>query len=377
MSGGWPKASSAAMRPCSADDRRQAGEADDVADRPDVLRRGAVGLADLEQAALGGDQPDGLQADPVDRAPAAGRVEHDVGGDLLPALQARDRAVRVLLDRDHLLADAQRQAPVAQVEEERLDDLLVAEGQDVRAAVDQGHLRAQGREHRGVLDADHARAHDDHRVRDLLQVEDPVRVEDGALVERDAVRVGRPRAGREDEPLGADAALAVVRDHLQLVGAGERGHAVDHGHVVAHELVAHHVALGLDDLLHARSQVAEGEVGLHPEGLAVDLALAQAGEVEDRLAQRLAGDRPGVRRDAAEHRPAVDDHGPLVQLGRLHGGLQAARTRPDDRELVLGGHVPNLHGPGLARRTPLAQPHGEGPSPARSRRRSPRRSCAA
>ena len=375
MSGRWPKASSAAMRPCSAETAARLGKPMTSPTAQTCCGRGAVALADLEQAALGGDQPEGLQADPVDRAPAAGRVEHDVGGDLLAALQARDRAVRVLLDRDHLLADAQRQAPVAQVEEERLDDLLVAERQDVRAAVDQGHLRAQGREHRGVLDADHARAHDDHRVRDLLQVEDPVRVEDGALVERDAVRVGRPRAGREDEPLGADAALAVVRDHLQLVGAGERGHAVDHGHVVAHELVAHHVALGLDDLLHARSQVAEGEVGLHPEGLAVDLALAQAGEVEDRLAQRLAGDRPGVRRDAAEHRPAVDDHGPLVQLGRLHRGLQAARTRPDDRELVLGGHVPNLHGPGLAGRRSRAD--GEGPSPARSRRRSPRRSCAA
>ena len=77
-----------------------------------------------------------------------------------------------------LLAEPERDRQVAQVELERLDDLGVAEVEHRGPLLDDGDPRAEGGEHRRVLDADHAGADDDHRAGHALQREDAVGVED-------------------------------------------------------------------------------------------------------------------------------------------------------------------------------------------------------
>ena len=113
----------------------------------------------------------------VGGADPPGGVEHGVGGDPLAALEVRDGAVVVPLDRDHLLAEAERDADVAQVVLERLGDLVVAEVEQAVALLDHGDLGAERGEHRRVLDADHAAADDDERARQVRQLQDAVRVE--------------------------------------------------------------------------------------------------------------------------------------------------------------------------------------------------------
>ena len=73
-----------------------------------------------------------------------------------------------------------------------------------------GHRYAQRREHRRELDADRPAADDDDVRRHTLQRVDAISVEDVRIVERNARRVGRPRArGHQDRP-AAQLALAAI-----------------------------------------------------------------------------------------------------------------------------------------------------------------------
>ena len=120
--------------------------------------------------------------------------------------------------------------------------------------------------------------------------------------------------------------------------------------------IAHDVALLADDVAGARQQVGGGDLLLDAVAGAVQLALAHAGEVDDRLAQRLRRNGAGVDADSAEHPAALDDRDRLAELRRRDGGLLAARTRTDDDEVVL------QHGTHGKRSTPV------GPIFARRRR---------
>ena len=53
------------------------------------------------------------------------------------------------------------------------------------AAFDQRHLDAQRRHHAGILDADDAAADDDHRLGQLLELQQRVGGEDRLVIERD------------------------------------------------------------------------------------------------------------------------------------------------------------------------------------------------
>ena len=151
-------------------------------------------------------------------------------------------------------------------------------------------------------------AHDHHRPRHPLQVDDPVGIHDGALVELDAAGPGGPGAGGDHDLVGggpADPAVAVVDLHRvrvdEMPGAGE------HRDPVAGQLAADHVDLPADDVLGAGGQVGDGDLVLDPVALPVHLPLVQAGQVQDRLAQGLGRDRAGVEAHAADHVLALDD----------------------------------------------------------------------
>ena len=79
---------------------------------------------------------------------------------------------------------------------------------------------------------------------------------------------------------------------------------------------------------------------------AVERALAEPGEVQDRLAQRLRRNRAGVEAHAADHLLAVDDGDLLAELRRGDRALLAGRAGADDDEVVRRGvHRPSAsHG---------------------------------
>ena len=133
-----------------------------------------------------------------------------------------------------------------------------------------------------------------------------------ALVELDAVRPGRPGAGGDDDLVGGDRLLVAGRRRrtATVCGVDEAAGAGEQGDVVAGQLAADDVDLPADHVLGAGGQVGDGDVVLDPVALAVQLALAEAGEVEHRLAQGLGRDGAGVDADPADHVAALDDGRP-------------------------------------------------------------------
>ena len=190
--------------------RRERREADHVADGVDALDRRAVELVDLDLPARVGLDAERLEAEAGGRALAAGRVEHGLRRDALAALEHDQRAALVALDGLDRLAEAEDHAEVAQRQLQRAHDLGVAERQQLAPRVDDRDLGADGGEHRRVLDADHAGADDDERLRDLLEVEDAVGVEDRLLVELDGRRPHGAAARRDHDGAGVDHLPAAV-----------------------------------------------------------------------------------------------------------------------------------------------------------------------
>ena len=132
-------------------------------------------------------------------------------------------------------------------------------------------------------------------------------------------------------------------DHDEGVRVDELRGADDQRDVVAGELVADDVDLPADHVLGAGGQVGDRDVVLDPVGLAVQLALVEAGQVEHGLAQGLRRDGAGVDADPADHVPALDDGRPVAELGGGDGGLLAGGPGPDD-DHVVGVHVGSLPG---------------------------------
>ena len=258
----------------------------------------------------------------------ARRVHHRLRGDLLSAGQRRDRARGTDVDGGHLLAEAERHRQVAQVELQRLDHLGIAEVQHAVALLDHGDLGPERGEHRRVLDADHARAHDHHRRRQGLQIQDPVGVQHPVLVELDARRAGRLGAGGDHDEFASDscsftAGLVIDTDGVRVEKTAVPGVEVD---PVTHQLTAHHVLFLGDDVRGAGEQIRRRDLLLDPVAGAVQFALAHAGQVDHRFAQRLAGDGSGVHAHAAEHPAALDDGDRLAELCRRDGGFLPTGT---------------------------------------------------
>src|SRR6185437_12130800 len=106
-------------------------------------------------------------------------------------------------------------------------DVLVLEWQDARLAIDQLDVRlAELREDRRVLAADNAGADDREPLWQLGDVLDVVARDDAHAVDRDVRRHARPRADREQELVGLDAAAA-DRDRVRLDEARAADHALD------------------------------------------------------------------------------------------------------------------------------------------------------
>src|SRR5262249_52940954 len=161
-------------------------------------------------------------------------------------------------------------------------DLQVAELEHAVAPLDHGDLGAEGGEHRRVLDADHAGPDHDHRLRDAVEVDDPVRVDDRLVVEVDALRPGRTGAGGDDDLLGGDdlvppAGLVLERDRVRV---GEPGRTVQQPDPVAGQLAADDVHLPADDVLRAGGEIGDRDVLFEAVTLPVHFPLVETGQVE-------------------------------------------------------------------------------------------------
>jgi hypothetical protein len=214
------------------------------------------------------------------------------------------------------------------VELERLHDLGVAEVEHRGALLHHRHAGAERREHRGVLDADHAGADHDHGVGHLLDLEHAVRVEHALVVELDLRGPVRPGARGDDDVLGGDGVVVtaggtVHGDGVRIVEVRRAAEDVD---VVAQQLVADDLHLAPDDVRGAGQQVADRDVGLDPVTGAVHVALREPGQVQHGLAERFRRDRAGVDTDPAHHVAPLGDRHPLAQLRSGDGGLLAARS---------------------------------------------------
>ena len=99
--------------------------------------------------------------------------------------------------------------------------------------------------------------------------------------------------------------------------------------------MADHIDFMTDHWLDAEEQVLKRDPLLDLVRFAVDSVLAIAGEIDDRLADGLAGDSADIDADAAENRTPLDQHNALVQLGALNRGMMARGTRSYNHQIVF------------------------------------------
>jgi len=144
--------------------------------------------------------------------------------------------------------------------------------------------------------------------------------------------------------------LLADSQRMRVLKAGLAGDDLD---LVAAHVLADDLHLGADDLLAARDQVLDGDLGppasapAFARAVAVKSALLDAGQVQHGLPQRLAGDGPGVGADAAEDAVALDEGDALAELGRLDRGLLPRRPAADDEHIDVLHRVSCVTGGGI------------------------------
>ena len=247
------------------------------------------------------------------------------------------------LDGGHGVAETEDDTEVAEMVLQRLDYLSVAELEHARPLLDDRDLRAERREHRGVLDPDHTCADDDEGAGDSLQAQQAVRVDDRQPVEVDRHGMSRLGAYGNDDVRGADAPRsAAVAVHGQDVLVDESRRSLQQLDMVSLQLVADDVDLASDDAVRPLAEVLHRDVGLDPVALAVHLPLAHAGQVDDCFSERLGRDRSGVHAHAADHGAALDHGHCSSELRRLDSRALTGRAGPDHDEVDVVAHPESL-----------------------------------
>ena len=225
-----------------------------------------------------------------------------------------------------------------------LADLAVEKLEQSRTALDECHAHAERAEHRSVLGADDAAAHDEHRRRQLLDVQDVVGGKNLAVVEGDVARACGRGADSDQDVAGTDRlGVLVRRADADDALAGDRAPASSQVDGVRRELLADDVDFGADDALARAHEFGErfGAIEREVAGVAgLGEGFARREVVDHRFAERLARDRARVDRHAADHVHLLDDADFLAEFGGLDGGFLAAGARADDDEVIC------LHGPG-------------------------------
>jgi hypothetical protein len=144
----------------------------------------------------------------------------------------------------------------------------------------------EGAEHRGILETDHSRTDDDHIAGNLLlsSLEELIGVEDLFSVARDLVVARRARTARDQEMIASQAHRTVVGLHFDGVRVHEASGSLENFDAVALELGPHHLELALEDDQDASGEILDRDVLLDRVVAAVEAALTDSRQVEDRLA---------------------------------------------------------------------------------------------
>src|SRR6478609_7482280 len=115
----------------------------------------------------------------------------------------------------------------------------------------------------------------------------------------------------------------------------ETGRAADHVDAVAGHLILDDGDLVRDHVVGAEGEVLDRDVGFHTIAGAVEIALSEAGQVEDGLAQGFAGNGAGMDANAADHLLPLDDANVFSELGGLNRRLLTGRPRANDQKVVV------------------------------------------
>ena len=176
-----------------------------------------------------------------------------------------------------VLAEAERAVQLAQAVRERLGDLVVHEVEEARPLVDDRDLDAEGREHRGVLDADDAGADDDERTSGASS---RARMPSESIIVSPSTAT--PGGGAGFVPVAitilsaSTSVVALPARHGQRVRRRERRGPGDERDPVPLHLGADDLDLALDDLVAAEEEVLHRDVVLHGVGRAVIPSLRDA-----------------------------------------------------------------------------------------------------
>ena len=109
-------------------------------------------------------------------------------------------------------------------------------------------------------------------------------------------------------------------------------------HLVAEKVDAEHIDLLLHHVSGTYHEIAHGNVLLDRIGIAVNVALAEPGQVQHGLSQGFAGGA-GVDVNAAQHGQPFQYRYTLVEFRRLDCSPLAGRPRTDDNQVVvIGSH---------------------------------------
>ena len=266
------------------------------------------------------------------------REEHGVRPD---GVTARERDGQPAIDpgnRRHARAQDLPDPVAGERLRHQAGQLTIHGRQQALGVVNQGHRDTERREDRGELDADRTAADDHDVVRDLLDGVDPVGVVDVRVVERDARGVGGTRPARDqDRTRGQLAAGAIGQGDEQGAARDHAGGAVEVVDALPGDLVRDGLLEAVDHRAGPGGDDREGGIQWHRRPDAVDLFLAEAGQGERGLAQRLGRGTPRGGHGAARPVPLDDDH-PATEVDRQFGRGLAGRARTDHRQIVARFH---------------------------------------
>ena len=157
------------------------------------------------------------------------------------------------------------------MEQQRIDDLTIAEVEQPLSAVDQRHASSQRGEHDGVFQANHTATHHDQRTRNVLQVEQLIRIEDSFAIEGDVGRTSRLG------PAGDEKLHHAVRilQH-DVMRRNEPGIASINIDTVTVELILHDFHFVLNDLHDLTLQILHRDATLVAVAFTVNVALPVA-----------------------------------------------------------------------------------------------------
>ncbi len=221
---------------------------------------------------------------------------------------------------------------------QRLNDLLIGKLQQLRPPLNQRHPHAQRGKHARILHPNHAAAHDNHRLRQVHQVQHQVAVDNVAPVDRHLRRTGRlgARANQNIRRFVHARTARVRHPHMRRIFKARHPH--QHLDVVARKLRLRHIDLGLDHMLHPERQVRHRDPFLHPVVHAIDGLVVIPREVQHRLTHRLRRNRAGVDRGPAHHLAHLHQRNLLSQLRPKDGGALSGRPGPNHNQIVNTTH---------------------------------------